>query len=122
MKADRSANVERAGPSGPEAHGPTPPSSKATGSAVRFASVTSNDYRCAVCGATPGDGARFDCAACGRPLTACANPNCGWGVRLFDTDDPTDCEVCGASTHRCLPRKRSDSGTSGSTWTPPSGG
>jgi DNA-directed RNA polymerase subunit RPC12/RpoP len=53
------------------------------------------EYRCAICGGQARDREPFDCSFCGRPLGICADANCGWCVRLFETDDPGDCEGCG---------------------------
>jgi DNA-directed RNA polymerase subunit RPC12/RpoP len=51
------------------------------------------DYRCAMCGGLPREATPFNCADCGRPLGTCAD--CGWAVRLFQTEDPMDCDGCG---------------------------
>lgn len=53
------------------------------------------DYHCPTCGhALVADEEWVDCAECGRPIGAC--PDCGWVGRLFSSDDPHDCEACGA--------------------------
>ena len=51
--------------------------------------------RCTRCGCSPTDTERFACTDCGRPLGVCSNPGCGWCVRLFNADDPADCDGCG---------------------------
>jgi hypothetical protein len=41
-----------------------------------------SDPRCAAYGGPPQTGGAFHCADCGRPLATCADPGCGWCVRL----------------------------------------
>ncbi len=52
-------------------------------------------YHCARCGAPPRDDYPFRCADCGRALGICSNDACGFGVRLFESADPIDCDGCG---------------------------
>ena len=47
---------------------------------------------CKVCATTPDDSERFDCPTCGRLVNIC--PTCGRWLRLFESEDPRDCEVC----------------------------
>jgi hypothetical protein len=54
-----------------------------------------DEHRCAACGGPRADTDAIDCAECGRPLGVCADPDCGWFVRLFQSDDAADCENCG---------------------------
>lgn len=54
---------------------------------------SANGHRCARCQGVAREGYLFTCAECGRQLGECAD--CGWCVRLFDTDNPADCDGCG---------------------------
>lgn len=56
--------------------------------------MTPTEYFCKNCGASPDVDSRFDCPTCARPLGVC--PDCTTLVRLFDSDEPRDCEVCEA--------------------------
>lgn len=50
-------------------------------------------YTCAACGGLPAGAEAFPCAGCGRALGECGD--CGWCVRLFEAEDPADCDGCG---------------------------
>lgn len=54
--------------------------------------MTPADTVCKSCNTVPDDNERLDCPMCGRPVNIC--PNCGRWLRLFESDDPRDCEVC----------------------------
>lgn len=59
--------------------------------------VDTGGPRCAACGGPSTGTVEIErCHECGRgPNSSCADPVCGWMVRLFASDDPADCDNCG---------------------------
>ncbi len=55
--------------------------------------MTPTEYRCKRCGGLPMEDSRFNCPNCGRPMGTCSDC-AAWLVRLFESDDPRDCDFC----------------------------